>query len=165
VIVRTILAVVLAVALVGASQSAMESAARERTATGIEADVDRFVDRARSLADTEDAVAGPGARRIVTIRVPPRTRTSAEIERLVVHPSVDGGTAPSAANASAVTWTIAGGDRQGRILEDVHLVTEDGGGLELREPGRHRVRLALRGTNADPRIHVSRYGNRGDDDD
>jgi hypothetical protein len=162
VIVRTLLAVAVAVALVGMSQSAIESAARERTATLVGEEVDRFVDRARSLVDTDDAVSGPGSRRIITLPLPARDRTVAGVEQLVVHPLAGAEAPATAANASAVSWTVRGGTRHWRAIDGLSVRTRDGKPLPLREPGAHRLVLSLGGSNANPRVLVRRYG-RGDD--
>lgn len=156
-IVRTILAVALAGALLAVSQPAIQSATRERTASAIADEVDRFAERAQSLIDTDDAVTSPGARRIVTVTLPERSRTAAGVQAVTFDPDPTLDSRGDASGASAIAWTVEGGQRNRRVLESIRLETTDGDPLSLAEPGRHRLVLSLRGSNANPRVHVSRY--------
>jgi hypothetical protein len=164
VIVRTVLAVALAAALVAVSQPAVESAGRERTAAAVADEVDRFVEQATSLVDTDDAVARPGARRIVTVSLPEPGQTAAGIGELAFEPAVEGQRRSAGTTASAISWRIDGGDRNRRFLERITLETSDDEPLVLGEHGRHRLVLSLRGSNADPRVHLRRYGTGGEAD-
>lgn len=154
-IVRTVLAVVLAAALVGVSQPAIEAAARERTANHVAEAVEEVAGHAAGLVETDDAVAGAGARRTVTVHLPGRTLTRAGVEYLRFQPS--GGEASVGSNRSAVSWRLSGGDARRRVLESVRLVTSGGEPVVLREQGRHRLVLSLRGSNAEPRVHLQRH--------
>lgn len=160
--IRTVLAVALAAALVAVSQPAIQQAGRERTATTVADEVDRFVERAEHLIDTDDAVARPGARRIVTLHLPDDGRFGAGVDRLSFEPRLDGDDRDDANATSAVAWVIDGGDRHRRVLERVRLETT-GDGLTLTEPGRRRLVLSLRGSSAHPGVHVERFEPGGDD--
>jgi Tfp pilus assembly protein FimT len=161
--IRTVLAVALAAALVAVSQPAIQQAGRERTATTVADEVDRFVERAEHLIDTDDATARPGARRIVTIDLPEDGRVAAGVDRLSFEPRLDGDDRTDATATSAITWVIDGGDRHERVLERVRLETTDGSPLRLSEPGQHRLVLSLRGSSANPSVHVQRFEPGGDD--
>lgn len=154
--IRTVLAVALAAALVAVSQPAITQAGRERTATTVASEVDRFVERAEDLRDTDDAVAGPGARRIVTLSLPEDRRFAAGVDRVSFEPRVGGDDRDDANASSAIAWVIGGGDRHERVLERVRLDTPDGTPLVLSEPGHHRLVLSLRGSSANPTVHVRR---------
>lgn len=166
--IRTVLAVALAAALLAVSQPVIQQGARERTAAAIADEVDRVVERAAHLVATDDAVARPGARRIVTVTIPERGRFAAGVDFLSFEPRVDGGERDlddrdDADGTSAIAWALDGGDRRERLLERIALETPDGDPLSLSEPGRHRLVLSLRGSNANPRVHVSRFDPGGDD--
>lgn len=156
-IVRTVLAVALAAALLAVSQPAIQSATRERTASAIADEVEQFVERAESLVDTDDAVTSPGARRIVTVTLPERSRTAAGVQELRIEPDYATESRADSTEASALAWTIERSEERRRILERIQLETADGDPLTLTEPGRHRLVLSLRGSNAKPRVHVSWY--------
>lgn len=164
-IVRTILAVILAAVLVGASLPAIESASRDRTATAVEREVDAVLERATSLVETDDATRGPGARRIVTVHLPAADRTSAEVDSLAFEPSVDDSVRSHETNASAVSWAVAGGTHNRRVVERIDIETRDGDPMVLSDPGRHRLVLSLRGSNAAPRVLFTQYRTRGGHDE
>lgn len=161
--IRTVLAVALAAALLAVSQPAIQQAGRERTATAVAEEVDHLVERADRLVATDDAVSSPSARRIVTVTLPEGGRFTAEVDLLSFEPRVGGDDRDDADATSAISWAIDGGDRHVRLLERVRLGTDDGDPLLLSEPGRHRLVLSLRGSSANPIVHVRRLDPGGGD--
>lgn len=161
--IRTVLAVALAAALLAVSQPAIQQAGRERTATTVADEIDGFVERAHHLIDTDDATARPGARRIVTVDLPADERLAAGVDRLSFEPRLEGDDRDDGTARSAIAWVIDGGDRHERVLDRLRLDTDDGRPLRLSEPGQHRLVLSLRGSSANPSVHVERFEPAGDD--
>jgi hypothetical protein len=128
-VLRYVLAVVVAVGLVGVALPAMERAELRH-------DGDRLGREARRLATATDRLAGrtdPGARELVTVRLPERAPGAARY--LWVDPLTD-----------TVRWRVQGG-RERRLRVDADLLV----GVTLRGGGRHRLVVE----------HVRRGGRRG----
>lgn len=161
-IVRTVLAVALAVALLAVSQPAIQTATREHTAREVADEVDRFVERAESLVEADDAARQSGARRIVTVTLPHDGRFSAGVDELAFEPRVLGDPRAPPMDASAISWVVEGGDTHRRVLERLRIDTPNASPVRLQEPGRHRLELSLRGSNVDPVVAVQRYERPGE---
>lgn len=140
--IRAVLSVLVAVALLGASLPAVDDARVGRTETLVEADLRQLADEAAALAAESDAVeTGPGARRVVALRVPGRDLTTA------------GATVELRGKENVAVARIEGRERV-RITLDVDLRTP-GGPVRLAEPGTHRVVLELRRVDGDPVVVAS----------
>jgi len=160
--VRVALAVLLAAVLLAAVGPAVQDARRERAVGAVEADLAAVESAARSLAATDAAVGGvDGARRVVTVRVPRASATSAAV-RYVAVGAVPGRDAGDGPNGDVVA--VAVGDRPPVVVRlDVDLRIRDGDdrALRLTDPGRHRLAIRpLPGTDA---VAVRRVDGRGGD--
>lgn len=78
--IRTLLSVALAAALLAASLPAIESAAADRTAAALDRDIDRIERAGASLLADDD----PGARRVVTVRLPAASLGSAGVDAFTI---------------------------------------------------------------------------------
>lgn len=132
--IRVALAAVLLVAVAGTAAAAIETGRHDRTAARLDAGVERIERAARLLVDRADPTATgvPGARRVVTVRLPARSLSSAGVASVALRGETD-----------AVTYRVRGG-RTRRHALPVDLQTP-GGPVDLRAAGRHRVRLGLVG--------------------
>jgi hypothetical protein len=145
VVIRAVLAVCLAVALLGVTVPAVETASRDHSARVAEAELTRFRATVADLAATDDALPAdsPGARRLVTLRIPTPDLAAAPVSYLAV------GGVPGAASSEGTSETsdrlayrLRGG-RPRTVSVPVDLRTPDEEPLVLRSPGRHRVRCRL----------------------
>lgn len=145
--IRVVAAVVLAAALLAASLPAVADARVDRSAARADLAAGRLEAAARSLLADDDPVAGgDGARRVVRVRLPTRSLTSARVDRFAI----------ACARACAVTYRVAGGPVHRHLLEGLPLATPSGG-IALVEPGSHRLVLGLRrGPNGGPVVTVER---------
>lgn len=144
--IRLVLTVLLATATVAAALPAVEDARRARAADVVETDAERIVRAARALVRGDDATPPgvPGARRVLTVRVPQATWRTAGVETAKL-----AGAPPPAANRTATdrtaTLSYRVGDGAGRSVR-LHVA---GAALRTRDgpvvlgPGRQRVRLRL----------------------
>ncbi len=132
--IRVVLAAVLLVAVAGVGTAAIETGRHDRTATRLDAGVERVERAARLLVDRADPTAAgvPGARRTVTVRLPARSLSSAGVASFALR-----------GDADTVTYRVRGG-RTRRHALPVDLRTL-GGPVKLRTAGRHRLRLGLVG--------------------
>lgn len=142
--IRLVVGVALALALVGASLPPLAEARVDRSATLLEAELDRLARTAAVLvAESDPVAAGPGARRIVTLELPGRSLTSA-----------------------AVAWVELRGDEDAAVYRlpgrpptavplGVALRTPDGP-VRLVDPGDHRVTLSLRRVDGDAVVVAAR---------
>jgi hypothetical protein len=150
---RVVFAVVLAVAITAAATPAIDQARTARTQSLVRSQVtalDTTVDR---LVAFENAVARgtPGARRLVTIRLPTDSPGTKRLHEFRIR-SLRNETHPDAA---VVSWTTAGTERSFRRLigteHEVPIRTSDGSPLVLRDPNHHRLVVRLvreRGTRS-----------------
>jgi hypothetical protein len=143
---RVVVAVVLASALLAASLPGIELAARERSEATLTADADRLRTAIADLRHRETAVGnGPGARRVVTVEIPARFRTTTGVTALSL------GGAPGQARSvsrSAVdlAWRVHGGEVKTRRLPGVRVAHYRDGRIRdeplvLESPGQHRIAL------------------------
>lgn len=125
--IRALLAVALAAALLAASLPAVESAAADRTAAGLDRDVDRLEQAGASLLVDDD----PGARRVVTVTLPASSLVAVGVDTFAV------GCEP----ACAVRFTLRTGATRTRRLPLPFAFPD--GTVRFGTPGEHRLRLGL----------------------
>ena len=125
--IRAVLEVALAAALLAAALPAVESAAADRTAAGLDRDVDRL-ERAGASLLADDA---PGARRVVTVSLPAGSLVSAGVESFGVR----------CEPRCVIRYTLENGASRARRL-DLPMTTPDGA-VQFGSPGEHRLRLGL----------------------
>ncbi|MFB6168633.1 MAG: ABC transporter [Haloferacaceae archaeon] len=147
--IRVALAVVLLVAVAGVAFSAVDAGRHDRTAARLDAGVERVERAARLLVDRDDPTATgvPGARRVVSLRLPARSLANAGVARVALRGGDD-----------EVRYRLDGG-RARRHALPVDLRTPDGP-VVLHTAGRHRLRLGLVGTPAG--VRVARAGPGGE---
>ncbi len=126
--IRALLAVTLAAALLAASLPAIESAAADRTAASLDREVDRLERAGHSLLADDD----PGARRVVTVTLPPGSLVAAEVDSFAV----------SCDQRCLVRYVLDSGASRSRRL-DLPLATPEGA-VRFGSPGEHRLTLGLR---------------------
>lgn len=151
---RAALAVLIVVAILGVSQPAIQHGRQDHAATLLADEVEEFVDASRDLVRTDEAVAGPGARRIVTITVADGQRFSAGGDYV----EITGGDTPT------VEWAVEGGRSHRQRLSDLRIRTPEGEPLRLQRSGDHRLVLTLTGPAGDPIVRVRRFDPRGGTD-
>jgi hypothetical protein len=143
---RVVVAVVLASALLAASLPGMELAAHERSEATLTAEADRLRTAIADLRHRESAVAtGTGARRVVTVEIPARSRTAAGVAALALG-GVPGRGGPDERTAADLAWRVDGGEVATRRLPGVRVVHYRDGRvvdepLVLEAPGDHRLAL------------------------
>jgi hypothetical protein len=148
-VIRTALAVVLAAALLSISLPAVDAAAAERTS----AQMDRAVDRI-SAAATDVTADDPGPtprlapRRVVDVRLPERSLTSARVTRVTVD---GGGDAPA-----HISYALAGRTPNSHRI-DAPLATP-AGPIVLRASGEHTLVLRYVRRAGEPVVLVARRG-------
>lgn len=141
--IRLVVGVVLAAALLAASLPAIEDARVDRTNAQVETTTSRLRVAAASLLATDAAVVGPGARRVVTVRLPDRTLTSAAVRSFVVR----------CRPFCTVVVDFEGGHRRTFRLDDLPFRTP-AGPIRLDDPGPHRLVLGLRPAADGPVVTV-----------
>lgn len=144
---RAVLAVLAIVAILAVSQPAIQQGRQDHAATQLSAEVEAFVEEGTDLVRTDEAVDGPGARRIVSIELPASQRFSAGAGYV----EITGG------DPSTVEWAVEGGPARRTLLENLDLHTPDGEPLRLERSGDHRLLLKLVGSPGDPVVEVSRF--------
>lgn len=152
---RAVLAVLVVLAILAVSQPAIQQGRQDHAATLLAEEVEGFVDESEDLVRTDEAVDGPGARRIVTIELPASQRFSAGASYVEII-----GDTPS-----SIEWAVHGGATQRTLLEDLALQTPDGDPLRLERAGDHRLLLTLTGSPGDPVVEVSRFEPPGGEED
>lgn len=152
---RAVLAVLVVLAILALSQPAIQQGRHDHAATLLADEADAFVEESRNLVRTDEAVDGPGARRIVTVELPAAQRFSAGANYV----EISGGETPR------IEWAVDGGATQRRLLEDLRLRISDGDTLRLEGSGDHRLLLRLTGPSGDPVVDVSRFEPPGGDGD
>lgn len=156
---RVVIAVALAAALLATTMPALETAQRQRTATQLAGEADRLATAVADLRAREQATVGPGARRVVTVRIPQRDWTHAGTRYLAIggRPGATG----AAQDGAAFAWRVDGGDEQWRHVPGLRVVpVETCGGrpIRLREPGTHRIALELAWRDGERLIRARRIG-------
>ncbi|WP_299266355.1 DUF7311 family protein [Halorientalis sp.] len=143
---RAVVAVVLASALLAASLPGVELAAHQRSEAALTAETDRLRTAVADLKHRESAVgAETGARRVVTVEIPARSRTVAGVTALAIG-GVPGRKEPDVRKAVDIAWRVDGRDVTTRRLPGVRVVHYREGRvvdepLVLEAPGEHRLAL------------------------
>jgi hypothetical protein len=150
-VIRVVVAAALAVALLAASLPAIEDARIERTATDLDATLSRVERAAADLATNEAPTPGDlaGARRIVDVRLPPPSWTSAPVTWVSL------GGRPGGPPADVLAYRIAGRPPDVIDLRGVDLIVPEGP-VVLRDAGRHAVALDLLWLDGRAVVRVSR---------
>lgn len=143
---RAVLAVVLAAALVGAAAPGIDQARRTATDATVSDQLAALDAAAQRLAATDDPVAGPGARRVVSLRIPDETWTDAGVDRVTLRWTEDGG--------AVAAWARADGTHQ----QTLDAPLRPAGEVLRLGPGRHVLRLRLGGDPGAPVVTVERAG-------
>jgi hypothetical protein len=153
-VIRAVLAVCLAVTLLAIALPAVEDASRDRSARLADAELERLRATLADLAATDDALPAdsPGARRLLTLRVPTPDLTAAPVSYLAVGgvPEADPAN-EQGATPDRLAYRLRGGPPH-TVSVPVDLRTADGEPLVFRRPGRHRLRCRL--VVADPGVGV-----------
>lgn len=149
--IRVVLAAALAVAIVAAAVPAVTDARRAHTATAVESGVEAVERAADSLVATEDATAAglPHPRRVVSVRLPPRSWSDAGVAYVAV------GGVPGGPTADGISYRLRGGRTRTVPLRGIDIRTR-GGPVVLAEPGRHRLALELVRTTDGVAVSVHR---------
>lgn len=150
-IVRVALAVVTATALLAASAPAMSTARADRADATMDRQLSALSDRLESLAARDDATPEGSARRVLTVRIPARTLTTAAVDRLSFRTQNGNGVA---------TWRVADRNRDRELLADLP-VRPDGGKLVLRDTGPHRLAFTLVTDGGERAVTVRRLESAG----
>lgn len=150
---RVVLAAVLATAVLGASLPAVDGARVDRTATALDASIERLSAAGSSLAVGSDAPRDPAVapRRTVALSLPRPTWTAAAVEYVAV-----GGSPGGPGNRSAVTYATEGGGETTRLLSVPLPVRTPRGPVVFRGRGERAVSLSLRTTSDGPTLVVGR---------
>ena len=134
--IRVVLAVAVGAALLAAAVPAVETVRVSHADARVAGALDRVEAAARTLAERNDAVRGPGgARRVLTLHLPRGTWGTAGLEHFAVRSHPLG-------NRTVVRWRVDGGETTERRLDAV-AIEPTGDGFTRREGGLLRVRLVL----------------------
>lgn len=139
---RVVVAVVLSVSLLSVTLPAMETAGEESSARRVEADLDRLRTAINDVHAREAATrGGPGARRVVTVRIPASTWTSGGVEYVALGgpPGDDGD------SRWDIVWQLSGNEtpERQRVGPPVAVDSESSSQLVLRDPGTHQIAVSL----------------------
>lgn len=126
---RALLAVTIAAALLAASLPAIEAARTDRTAAKLDREASRVETAAADLLADDEADAG--ARRVVTVSLPPDSLSTAGVTRFAV----------ICRDSCVVQYRVAGAESRVRSLP-VPLSTP-AGAVAFSTPGTHRLVLGL----------------------
>ncbi|MFC5367038.1 DUF7311 family protein [Salinirubrum litoreum] len=158
--IRAVLAVCLAVSLLGVALPAVENASSDHSARLADAELTRLRATLTDLAATDDALPAdsPGARRLVTLRIPTPDLTAAPVAYLAVGGVPDSDSRPGTGSTpDRLAYRLDGGQPR-TITVPVDLRTADRDPLVFRSPGRHRLRCRLLADDAGVGVHVERVG-------
>lgn len=148
--IRVVLAASLTLALLAASLPAVDDARTDRTRGRLDAALERIERAATSLATSEDPtrVAGVRARRVVTVRLPAASWTSAPVAWVAV------GGYPGGPRGDLLAYRLAGAPPTTVELDGVDLRT-GGDPVVLRGDGRRTLGLELASTDGRPVVRVA----------
>lgn len=145
--IRTVLAVVLAAALLSISLPAVDAAAAERTAAQMDGAVDDIAAAATDLtADDPGPTRRLAPRRVVDVRLPERSLTTARVRHLTVDGGGDG--------PARISYALGGRTPNSHRVE-APIVTPTGP-IVLRAPGKHTLVLRYVRRDDDPVVLVDR---------
>jgi hypothetical protein len=160
-----VVAVVLTAALLAVSLPALDSTRRDHTDAAVEAEVERLEAAIRDVDAREQAVraGSPGARRVLTIRLPVRSWTDAGVARLAIGGPPESTPSDGATGRARpdVVWQVAGGREHRRRFDGVRVAgrgTDGTGPLVLAEPGAHRLALSVADRDGRRVVVVRRLG-------
>lgn len=163
---RPVLAVVLATALVATSMPAIEAGRRDHTAARVTAELATLETVVGELRERDVAVrpVRPGARRVVSLRLPARSWSSTGLEYLAIG-GVPGDN--ESAQPVDVAWKLPGGRERSRRLTDVRVVGNGQSGsptepLIIRTAGVHRLAVSWYRCANRSVVSVRRLGSDGD---
>lgn len=147
--IRVVLAASLALALLAASLPAVDAARIDRTRGRLDATLERVARAATALATSEDptGAAVAGARRVVTVRLPAASWTSAPVAWVAV------GGYPGGPRGDLLAYRLAGAPPTAVELDGVDLRT-GGDPVVLRGDGRRTLRLGLESVDGRPVVRV-----------
>ena len=145
---RVVVGVTLSVALLTVTLPALETARRDHSDHRVAAELDGLTAAIRDVHAREAGVSAnaAGARRVVTVQLPPRTWTDAGVEYVAIgsHPDHAG---VDERNETTFVWQVSGSQPRTWRLTDVPVeaATPSGGDtpLVIREAGRHRLAVSL----------------------
>jgi hypothetical protein len=146
VIYRLVLAVAVTTALAGATAPAL-SAARADAADGtIERQLDELAAELTALVETDDATTAGDAQRVVEIRLPQRTYTSARVDHLRFR---------GRAGVGVAAWEIESRERTEPLVDIPIRPTASTDRLD--EPGTHRLAFVLTRSEGQRVLMVRRF--------
>lgn len=156
--IRVLLAATLAAAVLAASLPAVGDARADRTATAIDAAVDRLSATGSALAYESDPTGDPATAptRTVSFPLPAPSWTSAGVDAVAVGGSPDG-----PGDRPVVVYAIRGGEETTRRLSLPVPLRTPGGPVVLRGRGDRSVSLSLRRTVGGPVLVVTRAAESG----
>ncbi len=145
---RVVVAASLAVSLLAVSLPAVETARHDHSEQRIAAELDGVAAAIRDVHAREAGVSAneAGARRVVTVRLPPRTWTDAGVEYVAIgaHPDRP---AVEVRNQTTFVWQVSGSQPRTRRLSGVSVEAGPVNGndepLVIREPGAQRLAVSL----------------------
>lgn len=146
---RVVLGTLLAVAVVGASVPAVDSARIEATDSRLRGELTSVRAAIADLLVRDDPTRGPGARRVLTVRLPRRSWGQAGTARVALGVAGPGG--------DVLAWQARGGGRRTLRLPARLRAPGEADALVLRRPGRHRLVLALVPDDGEPVVTVRRH--------
>lgn len=145
--IRTALAVLLAAALLSISLPAVDAVAEERTAAQMDRAVDRIGAAATELpAEDPGPTADLAPRRVVSVRLPGRSLTTARVE----HVTVTG----SGEDPARISYALVG--RSPTSYRVAAPIATPEGPVALRTPGEHTLVLRFVRQDHEPVVLVSR---------
>ncbi|WP_135302167.1 DUF7311 family protein [Haloarcula amylovorans] len=131
-IVRLFVGVALTAALLSISAPALSTAQADAADATAERQLSALAERLRTMVATDSPTRESDARRIVTVRLPERSLTSAGVTELRFHTRQGVGVA---------SWRVRDAMHTKRLVSVP--IRPVGGSLTLREPGPHRLSFAL----------------------
>ncbi|WP_332898332.1 DUF7311 family protein [Haladaptatus sp. CMSO5] len=149
-ILRVVLATLLATALVAVSLPAIERASVESTETQLRATMSQFQTAIETLPERTDPVSPERAltHQTLTLRLPERAWTRARVSSVRIAPTPTGG---------VLRWQVSAGAVHTVFIEGVPLKTPaQPDGIQLTEPGTHRLALTLETHDGTPAVAVRR---------
>lgn len=144
---RAVLAVLVVLAIVGVSQPVISQGRQDHAATLFADEVGEFIETAEDLRKRDEAIRGPGARRIATVELPASDRFSAGAVYVEIRPGEPG----------TVEWAVEDGPTERRSLAGLDAETPNGDPVRLEAEGEHRLELRLTGPRTDPTVIVERF--------
>lgn len=129
---RLVLAVAVTTALIGATTPALSTARADAADGTMERQLDELAAELETLIDTDDATPAGDAQRVVEIRLPARTHTSAGVDHLRFR---------ERAGVGVATWRVKSRERTERLVDIPIRPPAPAGRLE--EPGPHRLVFVL----------------------